>query len=155
MKKLLSKEQEQLFWNTVDADGDCWEWRGFRLKAGYGRFAFSSKKVLAHRMSWQLLVGPIPPGLTIDHLCQNHPCVNPDHLEPVTIQENIARHKGRNGLKTHCPHGHSYSFANTYYDKLGKRYCRICRADKERARRARNKIAACGIADVEIPLEET
>jgi hypothetical protein len=78
--------------------GGCWMWLGARSKAGYGRFAIGNKSAgvpgiytSAHRITYQVLRGPIPAGLTIDHLCRVTSCVKPDHLEPCTLAENIAR----------------------------------------------------------------
>lgn len=71
--------------------GDCWQWTGSCDKDGYGKFRFNNRHFRAHRFVWELLVGPIPDGLVIDHLCRNTGCVNPDHLEPVTNEENLRR----------------------------------------------------------------
>lgn len=100
----------------------CWEWQGQRLKSGYGHY----KRTTAHRWVYERLVGPIPAGLQIDHLCRNRPCVNPAHLEPVTPLENIRRGKGH-GSETHCPHGHPYDEENTRWRARGSgRDCRAC-----------------------------
>lgn len=80
---------EERFWSHVDASGDCWEWNG--RSDEYGRFGLNGKVLLAHRFVWELLVGPIPDGMTIDHLCRNRYCVNPGHLEVVSGTENIRR----------------------------------------------------------------
>jgi len=79
------------FWSKVDAEGDCWEWTGARSDKGYGHMRRADTIVAAHRFAWELLVGPIPDGLEIDHLCRKRKCVNPDHLEPVTHSENMRR----------------------------------------------------------------
>ena len=79
--------------DKIDARGDCWEWTAATGGKGYGYGWCSNDKRMkgAHRLIWELLVGPIPEGLTLDHLCRNKLCVNPDHLEPVTHQVNILR----------------------------------------------------------------
>jgi hypothetical protein len=79
-------------WRLVDAEGDCWLWTGVKNKAGYGEHYYPyRRKAMAHRYIYELLVGPIPAGLPLDHLCRVPACVNPDHLEPVTVGENTRR----------------------------------------------------------------
>ena len=108
--------------------------------SGYGVFAITSlKSMLAHRFSYELLVGPIAPGLELDHLCRVRACCNPAHLEPVTPLENFRRGyaiAAINARKTHCKHGHEFSPENTYVytGKQGtSRICRECRSTKKRA----------------------
>lgn len=69
----------------------CWIWTGSTIRSGYGRLMYRGEQVLAHRRYYEHHVGPIPEGLTIDHLCRVRACVNPDHLEPVTNAENVRR----------------------------------------------------------------
>lgn len=86
---------ELRFWPRVrKVDGACWEWIGARIAAGYGVFWNGRLNTYAHRFAYELLVGPIPAGLTIDHLCRNTSCVNPAHMEPVTRAENNRRTRG-------------------------------------------------------------
>lgn len=84
---------EKRFWSKVNKGVDCWEWTAGKNLAGYGRMqVFSDGKhraQLAHRIAYELVVGPIPPGLGLDHRCHNHACVNPDHLRPATAKENL------------------------------------------------------------------
>ena len=123
-RRLQAKDNLWLrFWRNVRADG-CWLWRGATFKAGYGAFSVAGHVALAHRLSYECWVGPIPHGLEIDHLCRVRSCVNPLHLEAVTPRENMRRGAGH-GSEAHCPHGHAYDEANTYRNR-GKRYCREC-----------------------------
>lgn len=110
----------------------CWEWkRPSRTPEGY----FKTHEVFVHRLAWELWRGPIPVGLTIDHLCRNPACANPRHLEPVTVRENTLRGDtipARNAAKTHCIHGHEFTEENTRIDSMGKRVCRACVREKSR-----------------------
>lgn len=112
--------------NVVVGDG-CWEWMAAKTR-GYGRFYMRGQMPGAHRVSYQMFVGPIPDGLTLDHLCRNPGCVRFDHLEPVSNRENVLRGEGtsaRHARQTHCKRGHKFDAANTYVHR-GKRYCRTC-----------------------------
>ncbi len=104
------------FWARVHQADGCWEWLGAHTGAGYGAYWRNGRMDMAHRISYELIVGPIPAGLQIDHLCRNRGCVNPTHLEPVTGSVNQRRSPittGRlNTLKTHCPSGHPYEGRN-------------------------------------------
>jgi len=81
---------DRLLYNTY-IDNSCWLWQGIINEAGYGKLKVSKRWVKAHRYSYELFVGDIPEGLTLDHLCRNRSCVNPGHLEPVTLRENVLR----------------------------------------------------------------
>jgi hypothetical protein len=136
------------FWVKVDKSGECWLWLGTIGDDGYGRFARGSRAdgmVVAHKMAWTLVRGPVPPGLQLDHLCRNRACVRPDHLEPVTQQENVRRGIGvsaMNARKTGCPKGHPYDDINTYVTPGGGRQCRTCNKAREAARYQARKAAA-------------
>lgn len=141
------------FWEKVNRDGPvpdhapdlgaCWLWMGAKAGKGYGVFRISKPRrmVYAHRFAYELLVGPIPVGLTLDHLCRNEACVNPRHVEPVTSRENTLRGdslSARRARQTRCKNGHLLDEANTYAWR-GRRRCRTCRRayDRERDRVAR------------------
>ena len=126
------------FWAKADKSGECWLWTASRTKKGYGQFK-AEHMVYAHRFAYELLVGPIPDGLTIDHLCRVRHCVNPDHMEPVSNRVNVLRGDAVSALnvqKTHCPQGHPYDEANTRLYR-GSRYCRTCKRASNRTRRYR------------------
>lgn len=119
--------------------GDCWEWEGACYPSGYGHFRVTG---YAHRFAYQALVGAIPKGLVIDHLCRNRACVRPEHLECVPGEVNILRGVGapaQNARKTHCVRGHEFNSENTHYSrgKNGRthRHCRVCRRIYDRQRR--------------------
>ena len=127
----------------ANMETECWEWQGFRMPLGYGQFGHKSdgknQMLYAHRVSYTWFVGPIPDGLTIDHLCRNPRCVCPWHLEPVTNAENIRRAAA---VVTHCKHGHEFTEANTYRNKsTGRRECRACNARRGRELRAKRRTA--------------
>lgn len=140
---LNSLTVDERFWLKVDATGDCWTWTGAHKSSGYGSFWNGEKSVLAHRYSYKTLVGGIPEGLELDHLCRVRDCVNPDHLEPVPAVVNVRRGAaGRAGKTwTHCRYGHEYAEENTRYGKNrdGSTF-RICKACEKR--RAPAKVAA-------------
>ena len=127
----------------IDVDGDCWLWTGFIDRSGYGRSTFGERTLYIHRAAYELLVGPIPVGLTLDHLCRKRSCCNPDHLEPVTNAENMRRGTGPaaiNARKTHCKRGHEFTPENTYRDG-GRRVCRTCKSARDAARKRAKRMA--------------
>ncbi len=116
-------------WENVIVTDGCWQWTGNVLANGYGLFSRQSHARSAHRWFYQLLVGPVPDGLVLDHLCRNRSCVNPAHLEPVTCKENVLRGIGpsaRNAAKTRCSRGHEYTLATTRIKADGDRDCKVC-----------------------------
>jgi hypothetical protein len=107
----------------------CWEWTGGKNQFGYGLFWTGYNKISAHRWAYEHFREKIPKGLQTDHLCRNHGCVNPNHLEVVTQQENILRGEGQAAIharKTHCIKGHPFDEKNTYISPSGGRMCRQC-----------------------------
>ena len=116
---------------TPEPNTGCWVWMASSSDDGYGQFWSEEKMVRAHRYAYERWVGPIPEGLTIDHLCRVRHCVNPDHLEAVTNRENILRGEtiaAAYAARTHCLQGHPYDEENTYVPpRGGRRECRTCR----------------------------
>lgn len=132
MKSRPPEYFEAKFWSHVDrgGDGNCWLWTGTLKSNGYASFyaggGRGASKVYAHRYAYELLVGPIPTGSEIDHLCRTRHCVNPEHLEPVTHAENMRRGEGfagRNVRKETCPNGHPLDGVLPN----GHRFCSTCR----------------------------
>lgn len=113
----------------MEVDSGCWEWTGRLDTFGYGQVDWpnSKKAQSAHRAIYKHLIGEIPEGMELDHLCRNRRCANPAHLEPVTHRENCRR--GLKGiLRTHCKLGHELTPENTYVQpKTGQRHCRKCK----------------------------
>lgn len=114
----------------------CWIWNGRTDKDGYGLLWANGHHRRAHRLAYEHFVGPIPEGLVMDHLCRVPACVNPSHLEPVTVRENNLRgysFAGNQARQTHCIHGHEFTEENTLVGS-GQRSCRECSRIKARRR---------------------
>lgn len=127
-KSIASMTAMERLEHYVDASGDCWGFLGSLDDDGYGRLSYQGKRWQAHRWIWTLLVGPIPEGLVVDHLCRVRHCMNPDHMELVTRAENVMRGYGppaRYARQSHCSKGHPLSGENLY-ESRGRRYCRAC-----------------------------
>lgn len=151
----MSSETWQRFRESyaIDAETGCWVWMRARLVGycgGYGQFYIRSRPHLAHRWAYEKLVGPIPEGLELDHLCRNRACVNPCHLEPVTHRENVLRGEAPAAIharKTHCKNGHELTGDNIYvysyprHNITRTRQCKTCaRANARRRDRARRAL---------------
>lgn len=138
------------FWSKVDKNGPepgphtlaagqgrCWVWTAATFSSGYGYFCISTargarKQGVAHRVAYELIVGPIDARMELDHRCRRRECVNPDHLEQVTGSENVRRGVGpsiqrtRPLWQTHCNRGHPFGPQNTRIGRSGQRVCRTC-----------------------------
>lgn len=129
---------------SIARDG-CWNWTASKDAKGYGFYWVGTRRDgrmhRAHRVSYELLVGPIPASLVLDHLCRNTSCVNPSHLEPVTAGENTLRgtsFSASNSRRITCLAGHPFDGVNS---SSGSRFCRTCQNAYNRAYRARKKVS--------------
>ena len=123
----IPRDQDTRFWEKVDKSGECWVWMAATVGTGYGGFRTRDPRgwIIAHRYAYMRLVGPIPTGLDLDHLCRNRKCVKPEHLEPVTRRENLLRGEtmiARQLKSATCKHGH----ADWRIRPNGYRVCREC-----------------------------
>lgn len=114
---------------SIDENG-CWQWQATLDRHGYGTF-YLGRNLAAHRVAYALIVGDIPDGLHIDHLCRNRACVNPTHLEAVPQRVNTLRGQAPSAVafrESRCKQGHARSFENTYVNPNDPRHrqCRIC-----------------------------
>jgi HNH endonuclease len=130
---------EKRIWEHIDKRGpaECWPCtRTVDKKWGYGQISVDGKMRKLHRVVYELLVGKIPEGLTLDHLCRNRACANPAHLEPVTMRLNNLRGTSpcaKNAVKSHCSRGHEFTESNTRRLKNGARSCKQCGVDRATA----------------------
>jgi hypothetical protein len=144
-RKLHDPRSEDAFWERVDKSGECWLWTAGRTSMGYGKVHMPNRKTgLAHRRAYQLVNGPIPDGLVLDHLCRTPLCVRPDHLEPVTMRENTVRGATSLDFTGMCRAGlHDVAVAGAVVSLTrGKRTCLECKRLGERRRRAVLDLAA-------------
>lgn len=136
----------QRFWDKAKPDSatGCWLWTAAKNSPGYGQIYWEGRQVGAHRLAYEVLVGPITPGFHTDHLCRVHSCVNPAHLEAVTERENILRGEGtsaRHARQTHCKYGHEFTEKNTLRLYGGRtRSCRTC--NRRRSRESKERRAS-------------
>ena len=138
-------------WAKVRQEGGCWVWGGRVNWRGYGYMSFRDQDRPVHRLMYEACRQPVPENLTLDHLCRNLRCVNPDHLEPVTNRENILRGDGPAAIcarKTHCKRGHALTPDNLYSSPSveGQRVCKTCTRAKLRARRLGKRLASNSMA---------
>lgn len=110
---------EERFWGKVEKTDGCWLWTAGRDSGGYGNFYLNGREAKAHRVSYELSVGPIPPGMLIDHRCFNPSCVNPGHLRVVTRKQNNENLQG--------PRRHGKSGIRGVYQKPNGRWCATVR----------------------------
>ena len=138
-------------WDKVEKTNRCWKWTGANNgdkygRYGYGRIRIAGKNIPAHKYFYELLIGNVPSGLELDHLCFNRLCVRPEHLEPVTRSENLRRSWAKRiKNKPNCPSGHPFSGSNLYAasNKRTNRHQRVCKkCHNESNRRYRVRRAA-------------
>ena len=136
----------------VSVEDGCWPWQGNIVHGGYGMSWLDGRPQMAHRAVFQVLGGRIPDGLTLDHLCRNRRCVNPQHLDPCTQRENHARGLiNQNVSKTHCANGHPFDERNTYRrpddgtHPFGKRGCRACHRQNQARYLRRREASRAGL----------
>jgi len=137
----MTHSQHYRFWSKIvkGANG-CWDYAN-QPKSVYPLFKWNGTHTTAHRIAYEEFFGPIPEGLTVDHLCKNTRCVNPAHLEAVSAKVNALRGQGpcaKNLHKTHCKHGHPFEGENLILRTQGGRACRTCLNEGQRRRKKEN-----------------
>lgn len=145
MKSVLKKVADQAvertiarFWSYVDKTPSCWIWTGWS-NGRYPGFSIGRTKVYAHRFSYELANGPIPEGMTIDHLCRNKMCVNPAHLEAVTNQQNVLRGDSPRVMSQRRRPDQQFCGTGRHLWVQGAKRCAACKLEANRASRARKK----------------
>lgn len=140
---------EHMLAHVAITSSGCWEWLGARSDTGYGHFRVDGREQYVHRLSYEHFIGPIPDGLTIDHVwargCVSRACCNPAHLEAVTYRVNVLRGNGmsaRHARQIECVNGHPLSGSNLYIPPRGGRMCRQCQRERNRLTAARRRARA-------------
>jgi len=153
----------------VSTETGCWEWTAAIGTVGYGKIVWEGRVVDSHRVVYGLLVGPIPDGLVIDHLCHtpecrdfadrtgctHRRCQNPEHMSTVTQRANVLRGMSApamNARKTHCAAGHEYTSETMTLDS-GARRCKICRREADQRRRPRGIERPGHVKDRQVPFK--
>jgi hypothetical protein len=144
---------ERLMAKCIVASNGCWLWQGYTNPEGYGSINIKKTPQLVHKVSYQLLVAPVPEGMQVDHLCHgwdsdcpggplciHRACFNPAHLQPKsprgnTLAEGSKSIAAANAKKSHCPKGHKYTKGNTRVTKKGQRQCLKCQVIRDKGRR--------------------
>lgn len=127
------------FEDKIDFSGDCWIWKAYITKSGYGSYRHGNSMVLAHRFIWSVVNGVIPEGLCVLHKCDVRNCVNPDHLFLGSNQDNVDDRviKGREGERTGEKNGRS---------KLNKEQVEEIRKLYKRGTNIKNEFSQRGLA---------
>lgn len=149
----VSPFHRERFWARVQKEDGCWIWTAGTC-AGYGQFWMNGQNYRAHRLSYALRFGESPSHLVLDHICRNRGCVNPDHLRPVLLIDNVllahpyCTQRGEQFVITHCRNGHQFTPENTGQAMMrGKRYriCRQCNRDKSKRHYEKAKQRSAGL----------
>lgn len=150
----IIKDFEERFWSKVEKTQGCWLWIGNRSRrGGYGKIANREGSTLAHRISYEMAIGPIPEGLVIDHLCGEQSCVRPDHLEAVTVQVNSSRAASGRAWD-YCGRGHDRSAPGVRrVRKDGTTYCGVCANLAQQNRRRMKHAIDAALAWIELNAE--
>ena len=138
--EMLERQITKTFLSNIKIpnDSNCWIWTGYKDKDGYGTFGFQYKAWKAHRFSYMLYNDELDSNLPLDHLCRNPSCVNPEHLEQITLRENVLRGISPPAIharNTPCIHGHELSEGNYYVTRKNGRQCKKCTQQRGKLRR--------------------